>query len=365
MTSVTIAGIGGCTALLMTGFGLKDSITAIIDKQFSGIWNYDLQTVLHVKKQSDRIQMDDLITQQSNIEEAMYAYQTPVDAGTAQGKAVHEAYLFVPEQLDSLAQMISLRTRIGGEPITLKPGGVVVTEKLSELLDIRVGDTLTITDADQQRASVPVHAITENYPFHFIYMTAQDYADVFGQQKQPNIMLATLQQHTQADRDALAGELLSMDQVMSVSFTADMMQNFSDMSRSLDSIVWVLIISAAALAFVVTFILTSINISERQRELATLKVLGFTDGEVASSVYRENFLLTIIGIAVGLVGGIFLHRFVMGTAEMDMLMFGRDMRITSYIYAALLTALFSGMVNLVTQRTLKRIDMVESLKSVE
>lgn len=362
---MTIIGIGGCTALLMTGFGLKDSITAVIDRQFSNIWKYDLLVGMQMKTPEDRVQMDGFLAGENTIEHAIYAYQAAVDASADPDGKVQEAYLYVPEQLELLPDMIALRARRGGVPITLESGGVVITEKLSELLGIRPGDAITLADSDRRTATVTVSAITENYPNHYVYMTPQDYAAAFGGQEQPNVMLANLRDSNKTQREALIKRLLAMKPVLRATFAEDSMAVFSDMNQSLDSIIWVLIASAAALAFVVTFILTSINISERQRELATLKVLGFTDREVAASVYRENTLLTLIGIVIGLGAGVFLHRYVMGTAEMDMLMFGRDVYPVSYLYAALLTALFSGLVNLVMRRTLGRIDMVESLKSIE
>lgn len=362
---MTIVGVGGCTALLMTGFGLKDSITTVIDRQFGSVWMYDLQAGIRLEQPESRPELEAVMSTDAAVSQVLYAYQASIDIQAGGEKNLQEGYLFVPEQTEQFADMISLRKRIGGAPLTLSSGGVIITEKLSELLGVKTGDTLTLTDGDERTAQVIISAITENYPYHYVYMTQQDYLQAFAQTQSPNVMLAKLVDSAKPVRDALANRLLDMESVLRLSFTQDAMGEFSDMNQSLDSIVWVLIISAAALAFVVTFILTSINIGERQRELATLKVLGFTEGEVAASVYRENLLLTLIGIAVGLVAGIFLHRFLMSTAEMDILMFGRDLRVTSYVYAALLTALFSGVVNLVMRRSLNRINMVESLKSIE
>lgn len=365
---MTIAGIGGCTALLLTGFGLKDSISSIATLQFQEIWKYDLQAGVRLGEgnSAERIEIENFLSMggEGAILSSLFVQQTSVDV--EKDGQVHSANLFVPKDASMLSEMVTLRTRVGHHPIALTPGqGAVITEKLSSLMNLNPGDTLTFTNGDHQKVQVQIAAVTENYPSHYIYLAPQDYTALYDKAVEPNVLLARLADTSAQAQDQLGRKMLTMDGILRLVFTRSTLEQFNDLYKSLDAIVWVLIFSAAALAFVVTYILTNINIAERQRELATLKVLGFTESEVAASVYRENVLLTLIGTAVGLIAGIWLHRFVMGTAEQDALMFGRNIQPISYLFSGVLTVFFSGLVNIVMRRNLANIDMVESLKSVE
>ena len=236
---------------------------------------------------------------------------------------------------------------------------MIVTEKLARQLGVRVGDTLQLKDTDNRSATVTVSGITEHYVQHYLYMTPAAYQKAFG--IAPEYTVLMVYPNDAVDRDALSEQLLKTGDVASVQFTDTMRDTLS----SIDYIVLVLIVCAGLLAFVVLYNLTNINITERQKELATIKVLGFYDREVSAYIYRETTILMLIGTAVGLLAGIALHAFVVQTAEVDIVMFVREISGMSYVYAALLTVLFSVLVDLTMLPRLRKIDMVESLKSAE
>ena len=242
---------------------------------------------------------------------------------------------------------------------------MVISEKLSMLLDVGVGDIVRLKDSDNRVVECRVDGITENYVHHYVYMSPALYEQLMGAAPVSNAVLGQLGDTSEAGEEALSAVLLQQDYVGSASFNTSLRDNFSDMIEALNIVVVVLILSAAALAFVVLFSLTTINIDERKRELATLKVLGFYDKETAMYIYRENMILTLLGIAAGLVLGFFLLLYVITTAEMDMVMFARSVGWTNYVIAALITLLFALIVNVLMNFVIKKIDMVESMKSVE
>ena len=361
---MTIFGVAGCTALIFTGFGLKDSIRMMIPKQYEEIQKYDMQVTLSDDAtQEEQQALDTVLTQTQGIGGSVELHQEAVDASSAEG--LQEAYLVVPQDEESFRQFITLRNRRTGDAVALPEQGAVITEKLGKLLDIGVGDTLTLRDGDGHQVEVTVAGIVENYVYHYVYMTPAAYETVFGSEPEQNAVFAQLEDTSSETEDALSRTLLDTGAVSGVAFNTGIRANFDDMIQALDIVVVVLILSAAALAFVVLFSLTGINIDERQRELATLKVLGFYDGETAMYLYRENILLTILGILAGLVLGNFLLFFVLNTAEVDMVMFTRETYWTNYVISSVITFGFSVIVNLLTNRVIKKIDMVESLKSVE
>ena len=242
---------------------------------------------------------------------------------------------------------------------------MLITEKVAGLLNVKEGDTIYLKEDEGVLYPVVVGGIAENYLHHYVYMTPALYEKVYGKAPEYNTMFLDIKDLNEETQNRLGTELLSFDSVMTVTFIGTMRGQISDMLDSLNVVIWVLIISAGLLAFVVLYNLNNININERQRELATMKVLGFYNPELAAYVYRENIMLTILGSMVGIVMGYFLHRYVMTTVEVDMLMFGRQIRPISYAYSVLMTYAFSAFVNLVMYYKLKGIDMVESLKSVE
>mgnify|MGYP007028759071 CR=1 FL=1 len=231
--------------------------------------------------------------------------------------------------------------------------------------DVKVGDTITLVDGDNRRAEVTITDLTENYVFHYVYITEECYESLFGQTSEINSLMVTYTEDTEENSDAVAEQLIPLSGVSSVSRIESTKNTFIEGMKGVDYAVVVITVSAAALAFVVLFNLTNINITERMRELATLKVLGFYDGELSAYIYRENVILTVFGVALGMGMGKLLHQWLVLTVEIDLLMFGRTLALSSYLYAGVLTAVFSLVVNLAAHRKLKKLDMVESLKTVE
>lgn len=353
---MTVLGIGGCTALLLSGFGLKDSIFSIVSKQFDELYQYDM--VVNLKE--DRL---NTIVKGNGISDYMLVKQQSVDIGS--GKDEKSVFLFVPEDTKKLEEFIIFRDRTPGKAVGLTDEGVVLTEKLAKMLQVGPGDDIYLKDGDANRLTVKVTGITENYVSHFVYMSPQLYEKIYEEKPRFQELLAKTTDTAEAFENNLSKELLKKEEVSSVSFITGVSSNFQDMISSLNYVILVLIISAGALAFVVLYNLTNVNVTERLREIATIKVLGFYDNEVSNYVYRENILLTIIGMLFGLILGVFLHRFIVVTAEIDYVMFGRKIMLLSYVYSVLLTIIFSGLVNIVMYFRLKKISMVESLKSVD
>ncbi|MBS6755928.1 ABC transporter permease [Hungatella hathewayi] len=360
---MTIFGTGGCMALLLVGFGLNDSISTLGEKQYNDIWTYDV--LVQTDDEADEAEQEKLrsFVSQGDVEAWLRVEETILDVSA--GDVTKEAYLFVPENLDEVNRFVHLRSRESREPYVLDDDHVLITEKMAGLLDVKVGDTIFLKEDEGTHHPVVVGGIAENYLHHYVYMTPALYEKVYGEAPEYNTMFLNLKDLNEETQNRLGTELLSFDSVMAVTFIGTMRGQINDMLDSLNVVIWVLIISAGLLAFVVLYNLNNININERQRELATMKVLGFYNPELAAYVYRENIMLTILGSMVGIVMGYFLHRYVMTTVEVDMLMFGRQIRPVSYAYSVLMTYAFSAFVNLAMYDKLKGIDMVESLKSVE
>lgn len=363
---MTVLGVAGCTALIIAGFGIKDSISVIVDKQFQEIYKYDTVVVTKTSNDYDHAKpLYDDVRGDSRISGAALVDQKAVKAFSDKSKEkVDEIYLFTPESADDLRNVIDLHDRITGEAIPLTDDGAVVTEKLAKTLGIGVGDVIRFED-DGEEYSIPVTGISENYLYGYIFVSPKGYHGIYGEDSKFNMILAKTANGDETVQKEFAKDMLTRDDIAAVSFTSDGISNFRDMVKSLDTIIWVLIVCAGALAFVVLYNLTNINIAERVREIATIKVLGFFNKEVSAYVYRENIVLTILGIAAGLIMGFFLTGFVVETVEIDNIMFGRGIEFTSYLWAAGLTALFSLLVNWLMYYKMKAVSMVESLKSIE
>lgn len=358
---MTVIGIAGCTGLLVTGFGLHDSISDIVNKQFDEIFLYNLTISLS----------EDETAQSAGVEQVLAGH------GESEYLTVHQeqssnrykdmtfnTHIFVPQDSADFAQFICLRDRKTGEPVAFSETDVVITEKMSERTGYGVGDTFLLENNDGDKGEFTIAGVAENYVENYVYMSAETYARAYGEA--PGFASVVARVGTEKEhRDELSTALLALDGVSGVSFTDDLKESFSSMMQKIDTIVVVLILSAAALAFVVLYNLTNINITEREKEIATIKVLGFFDREVSAYVYRESLMLSLIGTMVGLVLGIFLHAFVIQNVEVDAVMFGRDIRTISFVYSAALTMLFSVIVNLVMYGKLRRISMVESMKAPE
>ena len=362
---MTIFGIGGCMALMVVGFGLKDCIYEIVSLQYEKVQFYDAATYMSDDiSEENRQQLHDYLDQNADIKETIEARMQKTDVKSASGKKT--LYLMVPSDNEKIEDFLSFHSRTNKDEVySLKKDEVILTEKMASLLNVKVGDELTIEDEDKGDQTVTVGAICENYMSHYLYLSPEKYEELYGVPAEYNTIIYSAKDGKDDQIEKIGTKLLSMDGVLNVSYTSSIEGRLDDMLRSLNLVIVVLIVSAGMLAFVVLYNLNNINITERQRELATLKVLGFYDGEVASYVYRENILLTIIGSVVGMVLGNLLHRYIILTVEVEEAMFGRQIHWQSYLYSFLFTVAFSLFVNWVMFYKLKKIDMVESLKSVE
>ncbi|TDT62861.1 putative ABC transport system permease protein [Fonticella tunisiensis] len=361
---MTVLGIGGCTALLLSGFGLKDSIVSIVTKQFDELYQYDM--IVSLKENTDLSDIKEIIdTFGNNSKISDYMFMKEQNIYAVYGNNEKSATLVIPESTERLKDFITLRVRTTGEKVSLTNEGVVLTEKLAKMLGVQKGDDIYIKEGDTKKTKVKIIGITENYVSHYVYMSPTLYESLYGEKVKFQQIAAKTIDTSEAFENKLSTDLLKNSKISSVSFTTGISKNFKDIIGSLNYVVLVLIVSAGVLAFVVLYNLTNINITERLREIATIKVLGFYDNEVSAYVYRENMVLTMMGMALGLLLGIFLHKFIVETAEIDYVMFGRNINILSYIYSSILTIFFSVIVNFVMYFRLTKIDMVESLKSVD
>lgn len=362
---MSVLGVAGCTALMLAGFGLQDSITAILDLQFQDIIHYDVVAALDGDiTAAQQGELDTALDGAAQVQGAMDVQQETLFI--SHGRVKKEAAVTVPIHPEKMSDFVTLRERIGGKSLTMGDDGVIINEKLALLLGVQVGDTIEINDTDRKTVSVTVDSITENYVNNYVYMTPALYETIYGYAPQCNTVLIRMVQGADDGQfDALAETLLHQDGVLGVVNMHDSITNFENVMVSLNKIVMVLIVAAGSLALIVLYNLTNINVTERIREIATLKVLGFYDNEASAYISRENTISSVLGILLGLAGGILLHRFVVHTAEVDMVMFGRHIKAMSYVYAGALTMIFTELVNLVFHFKLKKVNMVESLKSVE
>ena len=359
---MTIIGVAGCTALMLIGFGIRDSISNMVDINFKEIIQYD-GMVSFEDDASEQVKTEALREIQSteNVTDAKvgFVYTTKTyDDKVDETASVH---VFDPKEIN---HEFNLRTRIDHKPISLTDDGVIINEKLAENLGVHVGNKITIEDADGNPHEVNVSGITEMYVNHFVFMSRRYYKEVFGKEAGSNIIYLSTTGDDAAQK-LLANEISTMQGVEGISLYSGLLDNFNSMVKGLNGIIWVLIVSSMLLAFVVLSNLITVNISERQREIATLKVLGFRRAEVKKYIFKENNLLAGIGGIVGIPVGIALHRYIMRTVEMNYLMFGRNIEWMSFFYAFVLTILFSVIVNRMMTKRLNDIRMVESLKSVE
>lgn len=355
---MTLAGICGCTALIVAALGLRDSIQDITSKQFGEIYTYQLRAYLD--KDYDAAALRRELTK---LQFADTLFIDTLSVDVSHGGEIETAEVLIPEDAAALSRFITLRDRRSHELVELTGEGVVATEKLTELLEIKPGETVELRTDRVYNAKVS--GVTEQYAGHYLYMSRPYYETLFRETFRPTQILIHIDTAAGQTPAEAAAELLKVDGIAFVSSFIELAEYFSNSMKSVDSVVVVLLVSAALLAFVVLYNLTNICITERTRELATIKVLGFFDREVSMYIFRENAVLTLMGMALGLVGGYFLHKWLIGTVELSFVMFGRDVRPPSYVLAALLTAVFALVVNVVGHRRMQGIDMVESLKTNE
>ena len=362
---MTAIGIAGCTALLVTGFGLRDSVNAIMGKQFDEIFIYDGLVFTNTGKDPAERDMSIVLGQDNDIKEYSLVLNETVSALQADSSRTFETSLIVPADATEFLKFYDLHERLSRAPLPLPDEGAIISEKLANLLNVKAGGLLTYRDTENRTYTVLIAGIAENYLSHFIYLSPEAFDRLTFRTPQFNAAVFNIRNPSELDEKALKERLMSHTGVLGLMFTRGIAEDFARMIGSLNFVVLVLILSAGALAFVVLYNLTNINITERLREIATIKVLGFRDKEVSAYVYRENVILTLIGTLGGLALGFVLHRFVMGTMEIDSMMFGKNVHVVSYLLSVLLTMLFSVIVNIFMYHRLRKINMVESLKAAE
>ncbi|MBU3105354.1 FtsX-like permease family protein [Clostridium gasigenes] len=361
---MTVIGIAGCTALLLAGFGIKDSIEAIVEKQFGEVYKYNM--TIGFDSNTDMQNQEEIIKEVSkNGEITDYTSIKTKNVDVSSDEATEAVTIIVPKYKNEFNNFIDLKSRKNKEEVEIQEDGIILTEKAAKQLKVRIGDTIYIDKEENEKVPVKIRGISEQYVMNYVYMTDNLYEKIFKEEIKFNKMFAILADKSKESEDKLSKDILKESKVTSVSFNSLSENSFKETISSLNYVVLIMIISAGALAFVVLYNLTNVNISERIREIATIKVLGFYDNEVSEYVYRENFVLTFIGTLTGLGLGVLLHKFIMITAEPDNMMFGRNIDFMSFLYASILTLVFASIVNFVMYFKLKKTPMVESLKSVD
>lgn len=360
---MTVIGVAGCTALMLTGFGLRYAISSISTLQYGEIFTYSGSLSLEDNLSPERTaEVEEEVSGMNGVTGIEGLFTKSVDA-EANGTTVTEVNLYVPSDPSNLDPFIKLRDGNTEEPLTLSDEGCIITKKLSRLLGVKVGDSISLGSENGEMVSVPVTGITEGYVLHYVYLTPGTYESLFGEEPTPASILFTIgENENEASVNSALLKLSGVQGVVDRSFYSDA---FDDLVSSLNMIVWVLIGAAAALAVIVLYNLSNINVSERVRELATIKVLGFYDREVTGYICRENTIAALMGMVAGLVVGIWFEDFVVSTAEVDVVLFVHGLPASAFILSALLTIVFIMAVNVIVHFSLKKIDMVESLKSVE
>ena len=358
---MTVIGIGGCTALIIAGFGMRSSLLFTMTRQYDELFHYSAQVTLADNVLSEeREAVEDFLSSDARI--VSYVPATASSATVATSGYSTTAYIEVMAS-DEIGKVVDLFDYKSGEPITMGDDGVYINQKLSELLGVKIGDTFFLDG--EGRGDVTVAGIYEHYTGHFIYMTPTYYENALHAGSEPNAYLMNFTSDDPDTCNAIFEKLLDLSGVATTSRMRDTQDTYMHSMERVDFVVVIIILAAAALAMVVLFNLSNINITERQRELATIKLLGCYDREVSAYVYRETIVLTVFGILIGCFMGHWLHIYLVRSTEIDLMMFGRQTKATAYLYAAILTTIFSFFVNVLAHFRMKKIDMVESLKSAE
>lgn len=356
-----VIGISGCTALLVMGFGVRDSVVAVADQQYEEIQLYDIGVTLKDGKmpgEADLKALDSVLEKENAA--GMYAMEKTIDLVTDKGtKSIN---MVAVENPDEVGDFISLHTK-KQEPIAYpKEGEAVLSKKVAETYGVKKGDTILLRDSDNNEMSLKVTGICENHIYNYVYIAAESYEKQIGNVVFKNVYVSL---PDEADIHEVSAALMKADGVTAVTVNSDMLNRISQMMSCMNYIVIIIIICAGALAFIVLYNLNNINITERVREIATIKVLGFYPKETASYVFRENMVLTAIGCGLGLILGKWFHRFVMGEIQIDMVSFNVQINAVSYLFSVLLTMGFAWIVNCMMTGKLERINMAESLKSID
>ncbi|WP_066893262.1 FtsX-like permease family protein [Clostridium nigeriense] len=358
---MTVFGIAGCTALIVTGFGIKDSIKTIVDKQFGEIFKYDL--TINIDKDISNLEKKDFEKELSTLSEIDKLLMISSENAKIKTEDTDkDINLIIPQDTSKIGEFVNFTNRTSKEKYKLSDSGIILSEKAAKQSKTKIGDEVKIK-LNNKEYSLKVSGITENYTFNYAYISPKYYKEIFNKEPIYNSIIANTENVENENDFSL--RIMEKSIVKGVSFNSSIRENFDNMIKSLNYVIIVIIVSAGTLAFVVLYNLTNVNISERIREIATIKVLGFYDKEVSAYIYRENIFLTIFGILFGEVLGILLHRFIMLTVEIDNMMFGRNIDFPSFILSAILTIVFAVLVNSVMFYKLKKVKMVESLKSVD
>lgn len=361
---MTIIGIAGCTALLLAGFGLSDSISQVVNKQYKEIFTYNLNMKFATGAEDEgKERVMNKLDENKNVKS--YLASSQYNGKVKGDKDEIGLTLIIPTDMEKFTDYISLRDRNSHRKISIPKKGIVINEKLVKELNVKKGDAIEMDNGDGARRKVEIADITENYVFHYGYMSPEYYKEIYRLNPKVNSLMIKLKNPGASEESELGIVLIKDSDVASVEYYSAAADTFEDSVEVLNSIVILIIISAGLLAFVVLYNLTNINIGERIREIATIKVLGFYNREVSAYVYRENIILSLIGSIVGLFIGIILHRFIMVSIEQDGVMFGNHIDSISFLYSFIITMVFVILVDLFMYRKLKKIPMVESLKSVE
>lgn len=361
---MTVLGIAGCMALLVTGFGLKDSNAGMVDKEFNKVWKYEAMVMVNENSNDEDTKKYNYTLEQLNgYEDSINIHQESVTFNK-EGINKQTAFLYVPENVEKFDNFILLDDRVSGEKYRINNSGVIISEKLAKLLGVSVNDTIILNDKDNNSNEVKVDNITENYVSHYIYMSPEYYKDIFEKEPIYNAQFINFTSDKEEDNE-ISSKLLECNNVTNVTLKSQIQKTTEDSNDSMNLVMVVIIMAAGSLAFVVLYNLNNINVSERIRELSTIKVLGFFNNEVTMYISRENIILTLIGVATGSVLGKILHTFIINTAETDTMMMYPNISVSSYIFSALLTILFSVIVMILMHIKLKKVNMIDALKSNE
>lgn len=361
---MTIIGIGGCMALLLVGFGLRDSIVDIANLQFSKIQMFDATVILNKDASvQDKESTYETLKKDQRVEDATFGLLQNMEV--INGDAKKDVYMTVPNDREAFSRFVSFQDRKSKETYQLDDNGIILTEKMANMLGVKKGEYIQIRDDVRGEISLKISEICENYVGHFLYMSPTLYEKMYGKSPEYNAIYYTMREEDKEQLEVVGEGVMQTKGALSINYVEELEATLDKMLGSLNVVLVVLVVSAGMLAFVVLYNLNNINITERQRELATLKVLGFYNNEVSSYVYRENMILSILGALLGMILGQLLHKFVIVTVEVETAMFGRNINFSSFVYSFFITIGFSLLVNGVMYFKLKKIDMVESLKSVE
>ncbi len=353
---MTILGVAGCTALLLTGLGLNDSINNISKLQYGKIIHYDAMFILNDSQTEIGEDLTKLF-KTNNILKPTLIYNQAYKFNF--NNKTEDVYLVVPSDNQTLEEYVSFYNTKDHKKVNIPTFGALITEQMADELNAKKGETIEIRSSNNELFVIYVSDIVENYTAHYIYMSKEYYEQVFNEDIKYNMIIASLEKKPSSKVS------LTEHNILSVNYTEDILSSFDSFIEGLNKIIYLILICACLLALIVLYNLTIINISERKREVATLKVLGFNDKEISNYIYRETIILTILGIGIGLVVGIFLHKFIIYTSQTDNILFIKTIKWYSYLISAFVTIIFSFIVQLIISKTLKNIDMIESLKSVE